>query len=147
MVRKRRIKWTDASLAEANDIFNFFTKRNGNNRYSHYLKREIKDTLKLVASQPMIGYSTEYPHIRHALVIDDYSVFYHHSDTLITVLVLWDNRRNPARLAYTLRHQDPQYLNEPWVPYYTKKELEAMPEEIKERIDAALERTILTPKQ
>ncbi|EKN20068.1 hypothetical protein HMPREF1076_00264 [Parabacteroides goldsteinii CL02T12C30] len=117
MARKRRIKWTQNSKLEVNIIINFFNKRNGSNRYSHYLKGEIKDTLKLVAAQPMIGYSTEYPHIRQALVIDDYSIFYHHSDELITVLVFWDNRRNPARLAYTLRNQDPQYLNEPTVPY------------------------------
>ena len=117
MARKRRIKWTQNSKLEVNIIINFFNKRNGSNRYSHYLKREIKDTLKIVAAQPMIGYSTEYPHIRQALVIDDYSIFYHHSDELITVLVFWDNRRNPARLAYTLRNQDPQYLNEPTVPY------------------------------
>ena len=117
MARKRRIKWTQNSKIEVNIIINFFNKRNGSNRYSHYLKGEIKDTLKLVAAQPMIGYSTEYPHIRQALVIDDYSIFYHHSDELITVLVFWDNRRDPARLAYTLRNQDPQYLNEPTVPY------------------------------
>ena len=117
MARKRRIKWTQNSKLEVIIIINFFNKRNGSNRYSHYLKGEIKDTLKLVAAQPMIGYSTEYPHIRQALVIDDYSIFYHHSDELITVLVFWDNRRNPARLAYTLRNQDPQYLNEPTVPY------------------------------
>lgn len=117
MARKRRIKWTQNSKLEVNIIINFFNKRNGSNRYSHYLKGEIKDTLKLVAAQPMIGYSTEYPHIRQALVIDDYSIFYHHSDELITVLVFWDNRRDPAHLAYTLRNQDPQYLNEPTVPY------------------------------
>ena len=117
MARKRRIKWTQNSKLEVNIIINFFNKRNGSNRYSHYLKGEIKDTLKLVAAQPMIGYSTEHPHIRQALVIDDYSIFYHHSDELITVLVFWDNRRDPARLAYTLRNQDPQYLNEPTVPY------------------------------
>lgn len=117
MARKRRIKWTQNSKLEVNIIINFFNKRNGSNRYSHYLKGEIKDTLKLVTAQPMIGYSTEYPHIRQALVIDDYSIFYHHSDELITVLVFWDNRRDPARLAYTLRNQDPQYLNEPTVPY------------------------------
>ncbi len=121
MARKRRIKWTQNSKLEVNIIINFFNKRNGSNRYSHYLKGEIKDTLKLVAAQPMIGYSTEYPHIRQALVIDDYSIFYHHSDELITVLVFWDNRRDPARLAYTLRNQDPQYLNEPTVPYENGK--------------------------
>ena len=105
MARKRRIKWTQNSKLEVNIIINFFNKRNGSNRYSHYLKGEIKDTLKLVAAQPMIGYSTEYPHIRQALVIDDYSIFYHHSDELITVLVFWDNRRDPARLPihYVIR--------------------------------------------
>lgn len=117
MARKRRIKWTQNSKLEVNIIINFFNKRNGSNRYSHYLKGEIKDTLKLVAAQPMIGYSTEYPHIRQALVIDDYSIFYHHSDELITVLVFWDNRRDPGTFGYTLRNQDPQYLNEPTVPY------------------------------
>lgn len=95
----------------------FYNERNGSPRYSNFLKEKIKETLKLVAAQPMIGYPTEYPHIRHALVIDDYSVFYHHSDEQITVLVLWDNHRNPARLAYTLRNQDPKYLNEPMAPY------------------------------
>ena len=56
MARKRRIKWTQNSKLEVNIIINFFNKRNGSNRYSHYLKGEIKDTLKLVAAQPMICY-------------------------------------------------------------------------------------------
>lgn len=142
MAKGRRIKWTLNSKTEINEILEFYKERNGNSRYSTFLKKEITDTLKLVAEQPMIGHPTEYPHIRQALVIPRYSVYYHHSDKLITVLLIWDNRRNPARLAYTLRHQDPLYLNEPMVPYYTKKELEAMPEELKERIDAALERTM-----
>lgn len=115
--KRRRIKWAENPLAEANEIFDFYTKRNGNSLYSKSLRKDINETLKLVATQPTIGYPTEYPHIRHALVIPKYSVYYHYSDDLITVLVLWDNRRNPARLAYTLRNQDSQYLNEPTVPY------------------------------
>ena len=115
MAKGRQIKWTENPLAEANEIF--YNKRNGNSRYSKFLRKEINETLKLVATQPTIGYPTEYPHIRHALVIPKYSIYYHYSDDLITVLVLWDNRRNPARLAYTLRNQDSQYLNEPTVPY------------------------------
>ena len=115
--KRRRIKWAENPLAEANEIFDFYTKRNGNSRYSKSLRKDINETLKLVATQPTIGDPTEYPHIRHALVIPKYSIYYHYSDDLITVLVLWDNRRNPARLAYTLRNQDSQYLNEPTVPY------------------------------
>lgn len=117
MAKGRRIRWTKGSKLDVSNILEFYKKRNGNSQYGSSLKKEIKDTLKLVAAQPMIGYSTEYPHIRHVLVIPEYSIFYHHSDQAITVLVLWDNRRNPARLAYTLHNQDPQYLNEPIVPY------------------------------
>ena len=55
---------------------------------------------------------TEYPHIRYVVVVPNYSVFYHFTDDIITVLVLWDNRRNPTRLTYIFRDSDPTYLCE-----------------------------------
>lgn len=54
------------------------------------------------------------------MIVPYYSLFYHHNEEEITVLVLWDNRRNPERLAYTLRDIDPMYLCEPAVPYGKK---------------------------
>lgn len=55
---------------------------------------------------------TEYPHVRYVVVIPNYSVFYYFADDVVTVLVLWDNRRNPARLTYILYDSDPMYLCE-----------------------------------
>lgn len=71
MARKRRIKWTQNSKLEVNIIINFFNKRNGSNRYSHYLKGEIKDTLKLVAkpSQRLVIQQNIHIFVRHLLLM------------------------------------------------------------------------------
>lgn len=117
MVSTRTIIWDEEVLQEIEEIADFYDERNGNNRYSNYLLNKFRETIKQAVSFPLSGKATEYPHLRYLIAVPEYSLFYHYSDELITVLVIWDNRRNQERLAYTLRNQDPQYLNEPTVPY------------------------------
>ena len=117
MVNARAIIWDEEVLQELEEIADFYDERNGNTRYSSYLLNKFRETIKQAVSFPLSGKVTEYPHLRYLIADPEYSLFYHYSDELITVLVLWDNRRNQERLAYTLRNQDPQYLNEPTVPY------------------------------
>ncbi len=117
MVNARAIIWDEEVLQELEEIADFYDERNGNTRYSSYLLNKFRETIKQAVSFPLSGKATEYPHLRYLIAVPEYSLFYHYSDELITVLVLWDNRRNLERLAYTLRNQDPQYLNEPTVPY------------------------------
>ena len=117
MVNARAIIWDEEVLQELEEIADFYDERNGNTRYRSYLLNKFRETIKQAVSFPLSGKATEYPHLRYLIAVPEYSLFYHYSDELITVLVLWDNRRNPARLAYTLRNQDSQYLNEPTVPY------------------------------
>ena len=117
MVNARAIIWDEEVLQEIEEIAHFYDERNRNTRYSSYLLNKFRETIKQAVSFPLSGKATEYPHLRYLIAVPEYSLFYHYSDELITVLVLWDNRRNQERLAYTLRNQDPQYLNEPTVPY------------------------------
>ena len=117
MVNARAIIWDEEVLQELEEIADVYDERNGNTRYSSYLLNKFRETIKQAVSFPLSGKVTEYPHLRYLIAVPEYSLFYHYSDELITVLVLWNNRRNPERLAYTLRNQDPQYLNEPTVPY------------------------------
>lgn len=117
MVNARAIIWDEEVLQELEEIADFYDERNGNTRYSSYLLNKFRETIKQAVSFPLSGKATEYPHLRYLIAVPEYSLFYHYSDELITILVLWDNRRNQERLAYTLRNQDPQYLNEPTVPY------------------------------
>ena len=111
------IVWTENARLEIKDIFKFYYQRNGNKHYSKKLKEDFKEATGQGALFPLSGHATEYPHIRYFVVVPNYSLFYHFNDETITVLVLWDNRREPSRLAYTLRNCSPQYLNEPAVPY------------------------------
>lgn len=117
MVNARAIIWDEEVLQELEEIADFYDERNGNTRYRSYLLNKFRETIKQAVSFPLSGKATEYPHLRYLIAVPEYSLFYHYSDELITVLVLWDNRRNLERLAYTLRNQNPQYLNEPTVPY------------------------------
>ena len=117
MVNARAIIWDEEVLQELEEIADFYDERNGDTRYSSYILNKFRETIKQAVSFPLSGKATEYPHLRYLIAVPEYSLFYHYSDELITILVLWDNRRNQERLAYTLRNQDPQYLNEPTVPY------------------------------
>lgn len=117
MVNARAIIWDEEVLQELEEIADFYDERNGNTRYRSYLLNKFRETIKQAVSFPLSGKATEYPHLRYLIAVPEYSLFYHYSNELITVLVLWDNRRNLERLAYTLRNQDPQYLNEPTVSY------------------------------
>ena len=51
------------------------------------------------------------------VIVPDYSIFYHYTDEVVSILVFWDNRRNPSRLSYIFRDTDPMYLSEPHTSY------------------------------
>ena len=114
---EREIEWTEAVLLEMRETFEFYDSRNGTSKYSEFLFQQIIICINRVASNPMTGHRTEYPHVRYVVVVPYYSVFYHYSEDKITVLVLWDNRRNPARLAYIIRDVESIYLCEDTVSY------------------------------
>lgn len=114
---EREVKWVEECIREMEDTFEFYDYRNGTSQYSQSLYSQIIVSVNRVSINPLIGHLTEYPHVRYIVVVPNYSVFYHFGDTSITVLVLWDNRRNPARLTYILRNTSPMYLCEDMAPY------------------------------
>lgn len=114
---ERQIKWTEAVLQDMETVFEFYDHRNGTTKYSEYLLSQIASSINRVAINPLIGHLTEYPYVRYMVVVPNYSVFYHFNTEVVTVLVLWDNRRNPNRLNYIFRNADPMYLCEEVAPY------------------------------
>lgn len=114
---ERTVIWTDSCLRDMEETFCYHDERNGNSRYSQYLYAETKQIARLAARNPLIGHRTEYPHIRYMVVVPDYSIFYHYTDEVVSILVFWDNRRNPSRLSYIFRDTDPMYLSEPHTSY------------------------------
>lgn len=116
---EREIKWTEAVLQDMETTFDFYDHRNDTTQYSEYLFSQIVSSISRVAINPLIGHLTEYPHVRYVVVVPNYSVFYHFNTEHVTVLVLWDNRRNPNRLNYIFRNTDPMYFCEEPVLYKT----------------------------
>lgn len=114
---ERKVNWTESFLQEMEETFKFYDCRNGSSQYSRFLYSQILATVKRFVVNPLIGHATEYPKVRYMVIVPNYSVFYHFDETTVTILVLWDNRRNPARMAYIFRNTDTAYLSEEIVPY------------------------------
>lgn len=114
---EREIKWTESVILDMEITFEYYDTRHGNSKYSEYLYSQILISLKRVQINPLIGHITEYPRVRYVVVVPNYSVFYHYDEKIVTILVFWDNRRNPVRLAYKFQETDPTYLCDEVVPY------------------------------
>ena len=95
----RKIIWSDPAKAELRSIRNYWTRRNKSARYSQLLRQEVDVLLFKIAKEPFIGSLTDEANIQKKL-LRDYYIFYEVSDTAITVLKVWDTRRNPGDNPY-----------------------------------------------
>ncbi len=120
----RKLVWTQLVRQQMKEAFDYYNKRNDSKTYSRFLKNEFLATMRLVAKNPGIGHKTEYPCVRYKVVVPTYSLFYHYDEDRVTVLVLWDNRRNPQKLDYLLHSADPSRVNEPCEPCPKKTEFD-----------------------
>lgn len=109
---EREVKWTEMCLKDMKETFLFYDVRNGNTRYSSSLYQQILSCVGRVSHFPYLGHPTEYPNVRYVVVEPKYSVFYCFDESTLTVLLLWDNRRNPVRLPYLLQRVIPMNLSE-----------------------------------
>ncbi|KGO91263.1 type II toxin-antitoxin system RelE/ParE family toxin [Flavobacterium subsaxonicum] len=92
-----RVIWTEKAINDRDDILEYWFERTGSKTYSTKLYTLFKSNLRLILKQPEIGKPTEAADIR-IKIIRDYFIFYKISDNNITVLTLWDSRRNPNKL-------------------------------------------------
>ena len=96
----RKVKWTHTALRERCEIFDYWNRRNKSTRYSHWLRKRLQDMIRQLAEQPSTGALTEEYGIYRKLV-RDYYLFYRFSATEITVISIWDTRRNPESNPYS----------------------------------------------
>lgn len=93
----RKIVWFKESLNDRKQILRYWTIRNQSNVYSAQLRLKIKNELNLVAINPNIGQAYSIKNVRY-IVFRDYKIFYSYTKDTITVLRIWDTRRNPEEL-------------------------------------------------
>ena len=94
---KRNLIWSSRSKIELFEILNFYRERNGNATYSLKFYARIEELLDLCRTHSFIGKRTDLENIR-TLIVDDFLFFYEVSNTEITVLTIWNSKRNPESL-------------------------------------------------
>lgn len=90
----REIRWTPRALGDRTAIFEYWYHKTGSVDYPVKLELLFSATLTLLSAQPRIGsLFDEKRNIRFA-VVKDYKIYYTFSDHELTVLTIWDTRRN-----------------------------------------------------
>lgn len=98
-----KVIWTATALKQRNYIFDYWNKRNRNNKYSRKLNLLIRDRIELIKTFPEIGTQTEYKNTR-AVSIGHYNILYKLDSTQLIINGFWDNRQNPKKLSSFLEY-------------------------------------------
>ena len=94
---KRKIRWTAEATVSLLDILEYFVKRNKSKTYSRKLRNEIKKSISFLSRQPYLGKETEVEGIRE-LNHEIYQIYYFVDLKEVSILLIWDGRRNPNDL-------------------------------------------------
>ena len=97
----KKIIWTETSVKDRFQIYQFWLTNNQSNSYSEKLERLFNESAKLISLFPEIGTKTDFPEIR-VKVIRDFKIFYRERIDSIEIIRVWDTRRKPTGLQIEL---------------------------------------------
>ena len=98
---KFKVEWLNEARLDLKDILDYYIERNGNKKYSLKLNRSIKNTVELIASNPLMGKSTQISSIRVA-VEKDYLIIYQLSESVL-IMMIRDSRRDKFEQEFQKR--------------------------------------------
>jgi toxin YoeB len=93
----KRIVWTNTARKARREILEYWIKHNGTNTYSKNISKLFRIKVALLQSVHYLGKPTDFNDVRVSLV-SHFSIFYKVREEEITILGIWDNRRNPDDL-------------------------------------------------
>lgn len=93
----KRIIWAPQAVADRIQILDYWYKRLGTKEYSQKLDGMFKESAALLSKFPFLGRQVPKREER-VFVKDHYQIFYLNQEDTITILHLWDSRRNPEEL-------------------------------------------------
>ena len=96
----KKVIWTETSVKDRFQIYQFWLTNNKSNLYSEKLERFFNESANLIARFPEIGTKTDFPDIR-VKVIRDFKIFYRNQIDSIEIIRVWDARRNLKDLELT----------------------------------------------
>ena len=96
-----KVLWTDTSLAQLQEIFDFYSFNASSSVASKIVKRIVKKSI-LLESNPFIGVKetllTERSFEYRFLVVNNYKIIYRFNDNIIRIVSVFDCRQNPKKI-------------------------------------------------
>ena len=91
---KYKIDWSIEARLDLIDILEFYIIRNKSALYSKKINAKINKSIKLITKNPFIGIQSQIDSVR-ALITGDYQIIYEIFVDEITIIMIWDCRRDP----------------------------------------------------
>lgn len=96
-----KVLWTDTSLAQLQEIFDYYSFNASFSVASKIVKRIVKKSI-LLESNPFIGVKetllTDRPFEYRFLVVNNYKIIYRFNDNIIRIVSVFDCRQNPQKM-------------------------------------------------
>lgn len=90
----KQIIWDTEAVSDRVQIYDYWYERLGNEDYAGKLDQIFIDSVNLLSRFPLLGHKIEGEEKR-VLIKDHYHIYYHNGKNTITILHIWDSRRNP----------------------------------------------------
>lgn len=93
---QRQVRWTTRALYDKFDILEYWIKRNRSTTFSKKLDQLFDNALNQLIKFPEQGKKSDYKDI-HIKIVRSYLIYYLIEDQFITVVRIWDARRDPKK--------------------------------------------------
>lgn len=99
---QKKIIWTETAARQRRSILEYWLQRNQSPTYSLKLLRLSNEKVNLIAENPLIYKTAEFPDT-HVAAMGHFSLFYKITDNAIVITAFWDNRQDPKELLKLLK--------------------------------------------
>jgi len=96
---EKTVHWSLRANKDKLAIFAYWINRNQSITYAQKLERLFNEAMKLAVIFPQAGTPTNTEKVRYRQV-RHFKIFYQFSEKSLTVLLIWDDRRDTANLPY-----------------------------------------------
>jgi plasmid stabilization system protein ParE len=91
---KKQVIWTKTSIAELENILQFYIDRNKSVKYSLWLFGEFEKRIEIISFYPKIGRKTDLSQFR-IFPFKNFGIIYKETPETIFIESIWDFRQNP----------------------------------------------------
>lgn len=97
-----KIVWSEIAKLDRKEIFTYWNNRNKSNEFSKKLNNLFNAHIDTLYLHPNIGKLTNKNNVRF-LIVRDYLIFYEVTINQISILRIWDSRRNPEKIKNSIQ--------------------------------------------